>query len=91
MITTSSDRLFFKALNKEDITERYVGWLNDPEINQFLEARFVSHSLESCRNFVSDMEQDPCSHLFGIFDKETLEHLGNVKLGFVNVNHKRDS
>lgn len=89
MTVISSERLLFRTLNKEDVTERYVGWLNDPEVNRFLEIRFASHSLESCRKFVSDLEKDPCSHLFGIFDKETLEHLGNIKLGFINTVHKK--
>ena len=89
MTTISSERLLLRALNKEDITERYVDWLNDPEVNQFLETRFASNSFESCRKFILDMEQDPCSHLFGLFEKETLKHIGNVKIGFINTNHKK--
>ena len=87
MTTIYSDRLQFRILGKEDVTERYVSWLNDPDVNQFLETRFASQTLDSCRQFVSDMERDPCSHLFGIFDNKTLEHLGNIKLGFINTNH----
>ena len=89
MTSITSERLLLRTLNSEDVTERYVGWLNDPQVNRFLETRFVTHTLESCRKFVSQMEQDPCSYLFGIFDKETLEHLGNVKLGFINPHHKK--
>ncbi|MGZ9710868.1 GNAT family N-acetyltransferase [Glaciimonas sp. GNP009] len=78
----------FRILGKEDVTERYLGWLNDPDVNRFLETRFAHQTLDACRQFVSDMERDPCSHLFGIFDKKTLEHLGNTKLGFINTNHR---
>jgi [ribosomal protein S5]-alanine N-acetyltransferase len=83
-----SERLLFRLLNEQDVTSRYVGWLNDPEVNSFLETRFVKQSLESCREYVSCVENDPLSHLFGIFDKKSLEHIGNIKLGFINEHHK---
>lgn len=86
--TVFSERLLFRTLCKDDVTERYVGWLNDYEVARFLETRFVPQTLTSCIKFVSDMESDPGSHLFGIFDKESLEHIGNIKLGFINDNHK---
>ncbi len=84
----TSERLFFRALNKNDVSERYISWLNDPEVNRYLETRFVTQTLESCRRFVLEMERDPFSHLFGIFDKVTLDHIGNIKLGFINTNHQ---
>ncbi|MBE9523991.1 MAG: GNAT family N-acetyltransferase [Chloroflexi bacterium] len=83
-----SERLLFKELRKEDVSERYLGWLNDPAVNQFLETRFTNQTRESCEKFVSDMEKDPNSHLFGIFDKVTLEHIGNIKLGFIKTHHQ---
>ena len=88
MTTIFSERLLFRTLGTEDVVGSYLGWLNDPEVNRFLETRFTPQTLETCRKFVSDMENDPCSHLFGIFDKETLEHIGNIKLGFINTNHQ---
>ncbi len=89
MTTITSERLLFRTLNEDDVTDIYVSWLNDPWVNRYLETRFASNSLASCKKFVTDMEQDSCSHLFGIFDKETLEHIGNVKLGFINTNHQK--
>lgn len=87
-VTIMSERLLFKTLSEKDVSERYVGWLNDPDVNRFLETRFSSQTIESCRKFVSDMENDPASFLFGIFNKETSEHIGNIKLGFINTNHR---
>lgn len=87
-ITISSKRLLFRTLNSEDVSDRYVNWLNDPHINQFLETRFSHQNLESCEKFVSDTKNDPNSFLFGIFNKENVEHIGNIKLGFINTNHR---
>lgn len=88
MTTFTSERLLFRTLDKEDVSERYLAWLNDPAVNQFLETRFTAQTRETCEKFVSDMKNDPASYLFGIFDKVTLEHIGNIKLGFINTNHK---
>lgn len=87
MTAITSERLLFRTLSKEDVSERYLGWLNDPDVNQFLETRFTSQTREACEKFVSDMEKDAASYLFGIFDKETFEHIGNLKLGFINTHH----
>lgn len=84
MTVIFSERLQFRTLIKEDVSERYLGWLNDPEVNRYLETRFITQTRDACERFVSDMEKDHTSHLFGIFDKATLEHIGNIKLGFIN-------
>ena len=87
MALISSERLLFRPLGANDVSERYVAWLNDPEINRFLETRFESQTIDSCLKFVLEQEQDANSHLFGIFIKGSLEHIGNIKLGFVNQHH----
>jgi len=86
--TITSERLLFRTLGKEDVSERYLAWLNDSVVNQFLETRFTVQTRETCEKFVSDMENDSASYLFGIFDKVNLEHIGNIKLGFINTNHQ---
>ncbi len=86
MSSIISERLLYRNLTGDDVTERYCNWLNDPEVNRFLETRFSLQTLESCRKFVLKANDDPCSHLFGIFKKD--EHVGNVKLGFINEKHK---
>jgi RimJ/RimL family protein N-acetyltransferase len=86
--TITSERLLFSTLGKEDVSERYLGWLNDPDVNQFLEIRFTPQTRETCEKYISDMERDPAGYLFGIFDKATLEHIGNIKLGFINTHHQ---
>ncbi len=88
MTTITSERLLFKTLSNEDVSERYLGWLNDPNVNRFLETRFTPQTKETCEKFVSDVENDPASYLFGVFDKVTLEHIGNIKLGFINTHHQ---
>jgi len=85
--TIYSERLFYKKLAEGDVTECYPRWLNDPEVNQYTEARHTQHSIESCRKFVQKVNSDPANHLFGIFLQSDNSHIGNVKLGFIDKNH----
>lgn len=85
-IETSS--LHLRPLGAEDVSEIYASWLNDPEVNKYLETRHEYQTIESCKNFVESCNNDPGSHLFGIFLKENGRHIGNAKVGFINPYYK---
>ena len=80
-------RTFLRALTSLDAVQTYADWLNDHEVNQYMETRHVHHTIKSCKTFIQKCNADPCSHLFGIFLKENGVHLGNAKLGFINKVH----
>ncbi len=84
-----SEHLFYRELQESDVTGKYVHWLNDPEINRYLEVRHVTQTIESCIEFVKEMNVDQSQHLFGIFLIQNGEHIGNIKLGFINQYHLR--
>ncbi len=78
-----------RPLTAEDATAAYADWLNDPLINRYLETRYSTQTVETCRTFIEDSNADPNSHLFGIFRSSTDgAHIGNVKLGFVNQRYR---
>jgi ribosomal-protein-alanine N-acetyltransferase len=89
METPSSPRLIYRFLTPDDVSDEYVRWLNDPEVNRYLETRFTGQTLETCRDFVLRMNDDPGQHLFGMFESETNRHIGNIKLGFINPHHRK--
>ena len=61
--------------------------MNDPEIQQYLESRFVEHSRESLREFVRNCLQDADTLFFGIANNENSRHVGNIKVGPINRHH----
>jgi len=85
MNNVEAARLLFTPLRISDISDAYLGWLNDPAINQFLETRHSAQTRQSCEAFVAACENDPLSHLFKIVRKDTGTHIGNIKLGPVNT------
>lgn len=90
MAIVSSEKLFFRELTQDDVSERYVAWLNDAETNKYLEARFIVNTLDTCRNFVCEMSKDRNNYLFGIYENSEQHHIGNIKL-CVDPNHKTGS
>ncbi len=36
-----SDELILKELTSSDVTQQYIEWLNDFEVNKYLESRFI--------------------------------------------------
>ena len=81
--------LILRKLTSKDVTKKYVDWLNDDEVNKYLEIRHDHQTLESCRKFVEICNKDTGIHLFGIFLKISNQHIGNVKIGFINEIYKR--
>jgi RimJ/RimL family protein N-acetyltransferase len=81
--------LLLRKLSLADVNEQYVSWLNDEEVNKYLETRHVLQTLKSCKEFVDACNNDVCSQLFGIFLKADGSHIGNIKIGFINNKYKR--
>ena len=93
MSTTSpilkSDRLILKELISSDITQQYIDWLNDFEVNKYLELRYMNHDKNTVKDFVDACRNRESEFLFGIFLKGSMKHIGNIKLGPINKHHKR--
>jgi [ribosomal protein S5]-alanine N-acetyltransferase len=83
VLTLRSQRMHLRPLTPEDATPAYAAWLNDPQVNRYLEVRYHAHTVESCRDFIAQMNAAADQHLFGIF-LASGQHIGNIKLGFID-------
>ena len=82
-----SERLILQPLEESDVGKHYVNWLNDTNINAFLETRWSEQNAETIKSFVIQQNADASSLLLGIKLRETGEHIGNIKLGPINLFH----
>ncbi len=83
-----TSRCLLRVLEESDVTEKYVSWLNNPDINRYLEARFATHSIESVRNTVRGYWHSNTDVLFGIFFKQDVTlHIGNIKISGLDRNN----
>ena len=89
MLELSSKRLVYRTLSVDDVTQNYVDWLNDPEVNRYLETRHTHQTKENCLSYVADMTASPAHNLFGIYFREPGKHIGNAKLDITYPHHQR--
>ena len=75
------------TLTTELMSPNYVSWMNDIEVNRYLEARHVIHDLRTVSRYVQSCYDSAEIELYGIFLCEENLHIGNLKLNlnFVNL------
>lgn len=81
-------RIALRPLRPADVTEAYCRWMNDPEVTQYLECRFVQHTRASLEDYVTQITQNPDYLFLAIILKAEDRHIGNMKLGPINQAHR---
>ncbi|MFH1877230.1 MAG: GNAT family protein [Candidatus Omnitrophota bacterium] len=80
--------IYLRDVSLGDVNDVYLGWMNDPEVTRYLEARFSEHTLESIRDYVEKMASKEDEVFLAICEKDSRKHIGNIKLGPIERNHK---
>lgn len=88
MVILESDNFYLRNISLDDCNENYLSWMNDSEVNKFLESRFTTHTIDSLKDFVTSMNNSDNNIMFAIIDKGSEKHIGNVKLGGIHPIHK---
>ena len=83
-----TSRFELQTLDNSFVSDRYLTWLNSEEVNQYLESRFSINTTAELTNFVKQMLDSENSLLLAIVDKDSGQHIGNIKLGPINSAHK---
>ncbi len=73
------------SLTLAHVNQRYVDWLNDPDVSQFLETRHQVQTLATVTAFVTAAINDPDVRIFAIMVDG--RHIGNIKIGPINRHH----
>ncbi len=81
------DLIYLRQIKISDCTEQYVRWLNDPEVNQYLETKWAEQNLETIKSFVESQRENEHSVLFAMVLKENDQHIGNIKIGPVHPHY----
>lgn len=88
VLTTS--RLRLEPFQPHHLTERYVGWLNNPDVVRFSEQRHRRHTLESVAAYVRSFE-GLAHYLWAIVSTDgQLGHIGNISARIDSHNRVAD-
>lgn len=51
--TLEGSKVVLRPFGLDDVTDAYVGWLNDPEVTRYSNQRFRTHTRASCEAYVA--------------------------------------
>ena len=88
-INITSKRLLLRQLQVEDITDNYIKALQDPSVIELTEARHTKWNRENVIQYVIDSNIPDESLLIGLFLKDEMKNIGNIRLSGFNKRHKR--
>jgi len=81
----TGEKIYLRRLSSEDATEKYCGWINDPEVNRYLETKKID--ILCLKDYINEKNFRSDCLLLGIFSKRGDCHIGNVK--FEPIDFKR--
>lgn len=84
-----SKRLILRGLIAQDLSDSYLNWLNDPEVNRYLETRFLPQTVQALHDYWQNHRDDPNSPWFAICTTSDNQHIGNIKVGPIQWTHRR--
>lgn len=82
-VNLESERLVFLPLSLKHLSQEYVDWLNDFEVNRYLESR-QGYNKKLLENFLKEQERKDIL-FWAIHTKEKNKHIGNIKIDPINL------
>lgn len=84
----TSENLTLRTLTTADASESYLAWLSDPDVNRYLEVRFLPPcTVDELARFITETNDSVHSLMLGIFLRSNDRHVGNIKLGPIDWHH----
>ena len=73
----SGDRVLVRPFTAGDISEAYLGWLQDPEVVRYSGQRFRVHTMDTCHAYLASFE-GTANHFLAICDRQSGAMLGTL-------------
>lgn len=81
------EKINIRHMEEIDLTDAYCSWLNDPAINKYLESRYQTWTINTLKEYFHKTKNSEI--LLAILDKETGNHIGNIKIGGLDKKYQR--
>ncbi len=80
--------VFLRPLERTDLNERYLSWLNDPEVTRYMETGTFPSTAEDLENYYRSVMGSKNDVILAVVDKKSGQQIGNVKLGPIHWVHR---
>ena len=84
-LTTHDGSLHIRPVTGDDITQNYVGWLNDQSLMRYSNQRFLDHTLATSRSYLATFAET--DNLF-LAICDTGDQLVGTMTAYRNMNHQ---
>jgi RimJ/RimL family protein N-acetyltransferase len=81
--------VLLRPLERADLNERYLSWLNDPEVTRYTEIGTFPSTAEDLENYYRSVMGSKNDVMLAVVEKKSGRHIGNVKLGPIHWVHRR--
>ena len=88
MALAEGSLIFLRPLERADLNERYLSWLNDPEVTRYTETGIFPSTAEDLENYYRGVTGSKNDVMFAVVDKKSGRHIGNAKLGPIHWVHR---
>lgn len=79
-------RIFLRRLTPDDVADSYIEWFRDEIVTEFLDSRQLSR--DDIIAYIVDGARNRQHFMYGIFDAASRSHIGNVKIGPIQWQHR---
>jgi RimJ/RimL family protein N-acetyltransferase len=87
-IVLETERLILSSITLADCSQNYLSWLNDTDVNMYLESSFYQHNMQGLVDFVNGYQSNKKAVFLVIRLKENNKHIGNIKIDKINYIHR---
>jgi len=81
-------RICLREVRLSDVEGPYLRWINDPEVLKYTESRFSPYSKEQLCEYITSVNENPNLVFLAITLLDSGRHIGNIKLGPIDGNHR---
>lgn len=78
------DKIYLSALTKDDITDRYINWLNDKETTSRNSHGSFPYTFNKASAYIESSEKSNTMIVFAVRLKSNDLHIGNISLSNIN-------
>lgn len=79
-----SENLILRSLEREDLTEEYLQWLNDEEVCRYNSHAVFPNSFFKMQNYFDSIQGNNSTIVMAIISKDQDKHIGNISLQSIN-------
>lgn len=73
------EKIFLRPLSLKDISDKYLFWLNDPQVNQYNSHAIFPYTIEQLKDYVKGID-NKSKVVLAICDQKSGKHIGNISL-----------